>query len=84
MFINKTFKICAIFVFMTADFPENEIDKIVCEACGEEFSCGANAEKCWCFAVELKAEILAELQKNFNRCLCANCLGKLSASEVNL
>ncbi len=51
-------------------------DKKVCESCGVEFSCGANVGKCWCFAVEIKAETLAELRKNFQSCLCENCLLK--------
>jgi hypothetical protein len=49
-------------------------DKIICESCGEEFSCGANVGECWCFEVEVKAETLAKLRENFNNCLCWNCL----------
>lgn len=67
---------------LEAEVLEKSFNVLVCEACGEEFSCGARAEKCWCFAVELKAGILAELQKNFNRCLCADCLEKLRAKNV--
>ena len=52
-------------------------DKIVCESCGEEFSCGANVEKCWCFEVELKAETLADLREDFKNCLCQDCLKKI-------
>lgn len=54
---------------------ENSANSI-CESCGKVFSCGANTEKCWCFAVDVKAEILAELQKDFKSCLCADCLEK--------
>jgi len=57
---------------------ENKVEKIseqlICESCGANFSCGANAGKCWCFAVDLKAEILTELKENYNRCLCEGCL----------
>ncbi|MCA1625378.1 MAG: cysteine-rich CWC family protein [Acidobacteria bacterium] len=49
-------------------------EKLVCESCGKEFSCGAKVEKCWCFAIELKVESMAELKENFKRCLCKNCL----------
>lgn len=49
-------------------------DKMVCESCGKEFSCGAHTEKCWCFAVELKPETLAELREDFKNCLCQDCL----------
>jgi hypothetical protein len=45
-----------------------------CESCGVDFSCGANAGKCWCFAVDLSEEILANLRKDFKSCLCEDCL----------
>ena len=52
-------------------------EKIVCESCGEEFSCGAKVESCWCFKVELKAETLAKLREDFKSCLCQDCLKKV-------
>ncbi len=62
---------------------EKASEKIVCESCGEAFSCGAKVGKCWCFSVELKAETLAELCENFNSCLCKNCLEKLATNYTN-
>jgi len=53
---------------------ETVSDKLICESCGKEFFCGANVGECWCFAVEVKAEILAELRENFKSCLCEDCL----------
>ncbi len=53
---------------------EKVTDKLICESCGKEFSCGAKIGKCWCFAVELKANSLAELRENFKSCLCEDCL----------
>jgi len=61
---------------------EKVSDKLICESCGKEFSCGANVGKCWCFAVELKTETLAELRKNFQSCLCEDCLG-LATNNTN-
>ncbi len=52
-------------------------EKMICESCGEEFLCGAKIGKCWCFAVEVKAETLAELREDFKNCLCGDCLHKL-------
>ncbi|MGI8639010.1 MAG: cysteine-rich CWC family protein [Pyrinomonadaceae bacterium] len=49
-------------------------EKLTCESCGKEFSCGAKTEKCWCFEVELKAETLTELREDFKNCLCWDCL----------
>jgi len=57
---------------------DQELENKTCESCGEEFTCGANAGKCWCFDVELKKEILAEMRENFENCLCANCLKSLA------
>jgi hypothetical protein len=45
-----------------------------CEACGRDFSCGARAEKCWCFEVDLSAETTTKLRKIFLNCLCRECL----------
>jgi len=59
-------------------------DKLICESCGKEFSCGANVGKCWCFEAELKAEILMELREDFKNCLCAECLRKLQIEEKTL
>ncbi len=56
---------------------EKASEKIVCESCGEAFSCGAKVGKCWCFSVELKAETLAELRETFKSCLCEDCLKEL-------
>jgi hypothetical protein len=53
-------------------------DKLICESCGIEFSCGANAGKCWCFDVELKPEILVDLRVNFKDCLCQECLREIN------
>ena len=57
-------------------------DKLICESCGVEFSCGANVGECWCFRVEVKAETLAELRENFKNCLCEDCLG-LATNNTN-
>ena len=66
---------------MTVEIHESEIagdsDKLICESCGAEFSCGANVGECWCFSVEVKAETLAELRDNYKSCLCEDCLNNL-------
>ncbi len=60
------------------DFTRKVSDKLICESCGKEFSCGANVGECWCFTVELKAETLTELRGNFESCLCEDCLENLN------
>lgn len=77
---------CYFYIQMADDYPEDTpkiSDKIICELCGEKFSCGAKIGKCWCFDIEVKAKTLAELRENFDKCLCENCLGKLAANNTN-
>jgi len=59
--------------FLKKNTPEIS-DKMFCESCGKEFSCGEKAGKCWCFEVELKTETLADLREDFKNCLCKDCL----------
>lgn len=49
-------------------------DEKVCESCGKTFSCGANIGKCWCFKVEISADTLENVAKEFENCLCEDCL----------
>jgi hypothetical protein len=49
-------------------------EKLICESCGEDFSCGAKTGKCWCFEIDLTEEKLANLKENFDNCLCPKCL----------
>ena len=61
---------------MNAPKPE----KLTCESCGKEFSCGANVGKCWCFEVAVDEKNLAKLREGYKNCLCEKCLtaeGKL-------
>jgi hypothetical protein len=64
------------------DTDEKAFDKLICESCGVEFSCGAKVGECWCFAVEVKRETLTELRENFKNCLCEDCL-ELAANKTN-
>lgn len=53
----------------------------VCEACGNEFSCGANLRGCWCSEINLSEATRAELKGLYRDCLCRECLEKVSAKE---
>ncbi len=63
---------------LETEIAEIASEKSICESCGKEFSCGANVGKCWCFEIELKAETLMELREDFQKCLCRDCLEKIS------
>jgi hypothetical protein len=45
-----------------------------CEKCGSMFACGASESSCWCDAVKLSAEALAQLRATYRDCLCPECL----------
>jgi ribosomal protein L34E len=44
-----------------------------CKKCGEPFHCSKSA-KCWCYELSIPAEKLEELQKEYDGCLCPDCL----------
>ncbi len=67
---------------MPNDSSEKISAKLICESCGKEFSCGANAQECWCFAVEVKAETLAKVREDFKNCLCEDCLSNYQEPRV--
>jgi hypothetical protein len=57
-------------------------DEIICESCSAKFACGATSGKCWCFGLEINTETLAKLKSEFRRCLCRQCLEKLSTTKI--
>lgn len=59
-------------------------DKLICESCRKEFSCGANAGKCWCFEVELKSVALEEIREKFEQCLCKRCLEAMNFEKTGI
>lgn len=62
----------------TDDLPQERTDleaqNSLCEACGTEFYCGAQIERCWCFETKLPALALAEIRQKYDKCLCSYCL----------
>jgi len=50
-----------------------------CEACGENFTCGASLSGCWCGEIKLSDEARAELRAKYKDCLCRRCLEKAKA-----
>ena len=53
----------------------------VCEACGNEFSCGASLRGCWCSEINLSETARAELKGLYQDCLCRDCLEKVAAKD---
>lgn len=59
-------------------------DLEACPHCGKRFHCSKSG-KCWCFEVAVSPEILEEIGKKYDHCLCPSCLKELSemAPEEN-
>jgi hypothetical protein len=53
----------------------------VCEACGEPFTCGAQASGCWCAEVQLTESVRALLRERYKSCLCRSCLEQFVARK---
>ncbi len=53
-----------------------------CEACGNEFACGAKLSGCWCAEMKLSDETRADLGKQFSGCLCPACLKQLAEKDL--
>jgi hypothetical protein len=45
-----------------------------CEACGNDFTCGASLTGCWCLAVKLSDAARADLRTKYTKCICRACL----------
>jgi ribosomal protein L34E len=53
------------------------IEPDTCPRCGKEFHCSKSA-KCWCYEVDTSPSLLEEIQKNYDSCLCPDCLKSLN------
>ena len=52
-----------------------------CPRCGATFACGVGADRaapCFCAAIPLAPQRLAELRARYSDCLCAECLTALA------
>ena len=54
-----------------------------CEACGNDFVCGAGITGCWCTKVTLDTPVRGELRKRFRDCLCLKCLEGAGVTRDN-
>ena len=63
-------------------FSDKYRDPSVCEACGDEFICGATITGCWCTNIKVTDAARAEMKEKFQRCLCPKCLGSYSSDAA--
>lgn len=63
---------------------ENKSGNFICESCGERFQCGAQTGACWCFEVNLNPELLSEINREYNNCLCRGCIIKKASNALEI
>ena len=44
-----------------------------CPKCGAEFHC-STSPKCWCYEIDVPAEIMEKIEQQYDGCLCPECL----------
>jgi ribosomal protein L34E len=52
-------------------------EKEKCPKCGKDFECGKSS-KCWCYELDVPASILERIEKDYEGCLCPECLAELT------
>lgn len=52
-----------------------------CSKCKTNFECGNEKPGCWCEDFFLDIETLAKLRKEYDNCLCSNCLKEYAKSD---
>jgi hypothetical protein len=53
----------------------------LCEACGDQFICGATIRGCWCTEIKLGETTRAQLRERYKQCLCRACLERFAKSD---
>lgn len=61
--------------------PSGPTTALRCPRCGASFGCAAETWGCWCGAVQLKAEVRAQLVAEYEGCLCQNYLRELAPRQ---
>ncbi|TNJ37324.1 MULTISPECIES: cysteine-rich CWC family protein [Prosthecochloris] len=52
---------------------------VTCPRCGCTFTCSRSSD-CWCTTMELTDELRNYLAKQYDRCVCRDCLEELSTT----
>jgi hypothetical protein len=53
---------------------QNEVKKLICEACEKRIFLFSRERSCWCFDLKIEASALLEIEKKYDDCLCGSCL----------
>ena len=50
---------------------------LVCESCGNKYTCGASLSGCWCAEIKVTDEARTEMKARYRDCLCRECLERI-------
>jgi hypothetical protein len=54
-----------------------------CSKCERAFTCQNEQRGCWCENIRLSREVLNDLRKKYQNCLCPACLAEFSVGNTN-
>jgi iron complex transport system permease protein len=60
----------------------SELITKTCPLCGKQFGCAEGRPGCWCEAVVLRRETLAEIRNAASGCICPECLSGFREKEI--
>jgi hypothetical protein len=52
-----------------------------CSKCQHPFECTNDKLGCWCEGLFIELDVLNSLQKEYNNCLCINCLSQFADNK---
>lgn len=55
--------------------------ELLCERCGQRFTCEASLAGCWCEEIKLSKAASAELRRRYGDCLCRPCLESFAEAK---
>ena len=53
-----------------------------CSKCGALFGCNADSNGCWCENYSIDTNTLQQLKKDFENCLCEDCLKQYASTKA--
>ncbi|MFL5764765.1 MAG: cysteine-rich CWC family protein [Bacteroidia bacterium] len=54
-----------------------------CSKCDKEFDCCNDKAGCWCEDLYIDIDTLRDLKKEFDNCLCSECLREYISADSN-
>ncbi|MCP4553184.1 MAG: cysteine-rich CWC family protein [Bacteroidetes bacterium] len=59
-------------------------EKEICPRCYSKFEC-SKSKKCWCYEFDMPSDVLENISKKYDSCLCSKCTEDIINSKgINL